>query len=41
MPAADVEVIPMADVNAAFTRGEKGDVRYRFVIHVADTLKSA
>ena len=29
---ADVEVIAMADINDAFARLEKGDVRYRFVI---------
>jgi uncharacterized zinc-type alcohol dehydrogenase-like protein len=29
---ADVEVIPMADVNKAYERVVKGDVRYRFVI---------
>jgi alcohol dehydrogenase (NADP+) len=29
---ADVEVIPMADVNKAYDRVVKGDVRYRFVI---------
>jgi uncharacterized zinc-type alcohol dehydrogenase-like protein len=29
---ADVEVIGMDEINAAFARLEKGDVRYRFVI---------
>ena len=29
---ADVEVIPMADINGAFERMLKGDVKYRFVI---------
>jgi uncharacterized zinc-type alcohol dehydrogenase-like protein len=29
---ADVEVIPMADVNRAYDRVVRGDVRYRFVI---------
>jgi uncharacterized zinc-type alcohol dehydrogenase-like protein len=29
---ADVEVIPMAQVNTAYERMLKGDVRYRFVI---------
>jgi len=29
---ADVEVIPMADINKAYERMLKGDVRYRFVI---------
>ena len=30
--AADVEVVPIAQVNAAYERTVKGDVRYRFVI---------
>ena len=29
---ADVEVIPMKDINDAYERMIKGDVRYRFVI---------
>ena len=37
---ADVEVIPIDYVNTAFERLAKGDVKYRFVIDVADTLKS-
>lgn len=32
---ADVEVIAPADINDAFARLEKGDVRYRFVIDMA------
>ncbi|XP_051127226.1 geraniol dehydrogenase 1-like [Andrographis paniculata] len=35
----DVEVIPFDYVNAAMERLEKGDVKYRFVIDVAKTLK--
>jgi uncharacterized zinc-type alcohol dehydrogenase-like protein len=30
--AADVEVIPMSQINEAFARLVKGDVKYRFVI---------
>lgn len=37
---ADVEVIPMDYVNTAMERLEKSDVRYRFVIDVANTLKT-
>jgi uncharacterized zinc-type alcohol dehydrogenase-like protein len=33
--AADVEVIPMKSVNAAYDRMMKGDVRYRFSIDLA------
>jgi uncharacterized zinc-type alcohol dehydrogenase-like protein len=29
---SDVEMIPMKDINAAYARMVKGDVRYRFVI---------
>ena len=36
---ADVEVIPMREINEAFERMLKGDVRYRFVIDMA-SLKS-
>uniref|UniRef100_A0A7N0T5L3 Enoyl reductase (ER) domain-containing protein n=1 Tax=Kalanchoe fedtschenkoi TaxID=63787 RepID=A0A7N0T5L3_KALFE len=36
---ADVEVIPMDYVNTAMERLEKGDVKYRFVIDVSNTLK--
>ncbi|MCZ2830949.1 NAD(P)-dependent alcohol dehydrogenase [Modestobacter sp. VKM Ac-2986] len=32
---ADVEVLPFAEVNTAFERLAKGDVRYRFVLAVA------
>ncbi|GJQ28976.1 MAG: zinc-binding dehydrogenase [Phycisphaerae bacterium] len=32
---SDVEVIPMAGINAAFERMLKGDVKYRFVIDLA------
>uniref|UniRef100_A0A0E0KAP8 cinnamyl-alcohol dehydrogenase n=1 Tax=Oryza punctata TaxID=4537 RepID=A0A0E0KAP8_ORYPU len=36
--AAEVEVIGMEDVNGAMERLQKGDVRYRFVIDVANTM---
>ena len=32
---SDVEVIPMQQINEAFDRMQKGDVRYRFVIDLA------
>jgi uncharacterized zinc-type alcohol dehydrogenase-like protein len=32
---SDVEVIPIKDINNAYTRMLKGDVRYRFVIDMA------
>lgn len=32
---ADVEVIPIQEINAAFDRMVKGDVKYRFVIDMA------
>ncbi len=38
--ASDVEVIPMQQVNTAYERLVKGDVRYRFVIDIA-SLKHA
>ena len=38
---ADVEVIGMDYVNTAMERLEKGDVRYRFVIDVANTIGAA
>ncbi|KAI3457600.1 hypothetical protein Pfo_014263 [Paulownia fortunei] len=38
---ADVEVIPMGYVNQAMERLEKADVKYRFVIDIAGTLKDA
>ncbi|KAM7487155.1 hypothetical protein LguiB_024639 [Lonicera macranthoides] len=37
---AEVEVVPMDYVNTAMERLAKGDVRYRFVIDVGNTLKS-
>ncbi|CAK9185882.1 unnamed protein product [Ilex paraguariensis] len=37
---ADVEIISMDYVNTAMERLEKADVRYRFVLDVANTLKS-
>ncbi|XP_051127384.1 geraniol dehydrogenase 1-like [Andrographis paniculata] len=36
---ADVEVIPIDYVNTAFERLAKGDVKYRFVVDVAKSLK--
>ena len=38
---ADIEVIPIDYVNTAMERLAKGDVRYRFVIDVGNTLKPA
>ncbi|KAK9163426.1 hypothetical protein Syun_004328 [Stephania yunnanensis] len=38
---ADIEVVSMDYVNTAMERLAKGDVRYRFVIDVANTLKEA
>ncbi|PIA39277.1 hypothetical protein AQUCO_02600015v1 [Aquilegia coerulea] len=38
---ADIEVIPMDYVNTAMERLAKGDVKYRFVIDVGNTLKSS
>ena len=37
---AEVEVIPMADINRAFERIARGEVRYRQVIDIAGTLKA-
>ncbi|GMP66135.1 hypothetical protein CsSME_00026615 [Camellia sinensis var. sinensis] len=37
---ADIEVIPMDYVNTAMERLTKSDVKYRFVIDVANTLKA-
>jgi 8-hydroxygeraniol dehydrogenase len=37
---ADVEVIPMDYVNTAMDRLAKGDIRYRFVIDIGNTLKA-
>lgn len=39
--AAEVEVVSMDYVNAAFERLAKGDVRYRFVLDVANSLSSS
>ncbi len=33
--AADIEVIPIDEINEAYERMLKGDVRYRFVIDIA------
>lgn len=33
---ADVEVLPAAQVNQAFARLERNDVRYRFVLDMLD-----
>jgi uncharacterized zinc-type alcohol dehydrogenase-like protein len=33
--AADIEVIPMQDIDTAYDRMQKGDVKYRFVIDMA------
>ena len=38
---ADIEVIPIDYVNTAMERMLKSDVRYRFVIDIGNTLKSA
>jgi uncharacterized zinc-type alcohol dehydrogenase-like protein len=35
---SDIELIPISAINDAFKRMKKGDVRYRFVIDVANTL---
>jgi D-arabinose 1-dehydrogenase-like Zn-dependent alcohol dehydrogenase len=35
---ADIEIIPMEYVNTAMERLAKGDVKYRFVIDVGNTL---
>ncbi len=37
--ACDVEIIDMQEINAAYERLEKGDVRYRFVIDIASLGK--
>ncbi|KAJ4981803.1 hypothetical protein NE237_032640 [Protea cynaroides] len=37
---SDIEVISMEYVNTAMDRLAKGDIRYRFVIDIANTLKS-
>ncbi|CAH2068906.1 unnamed protein product [Thlaspi arvense] len=38
---ADIEVIPMDYVNTAMERLAKADVKYRFVIDIGNTLKTA
>ncbi|KAL5988427.1 hypothetical protein ACLOJK_036191 [Asimina triloba] len=38
---SDVEVIPMEYVNTAMERLAQADVKYRFVIDVANTLKAS
>lgn len=38
---ADIEVVGAEDVNDALERLDKGDVRYRFVIDVGNTLVAA
>jgi len=37
--ASDIEVIPIQKVNEAYERVLKSDVRYRFVIDIANSLK--
>nr|WKU61909.1 demethyldihydrocorynantheine, demethylcorynantheidine synthase 3 [Mitragyna speciosa] len=39
--AADAEVIPIDYINTAVERIEKGDIKYRFVVDIGNTLKSA
>lgn len=36
--AADIELIKMGDINMAMERLAKSDVKYRFVIDVANSL---
>nr|WKU61908.1 demethyldihydrocorynantheine, demethylcorynantheidine synthase 2 [Mitragyna speciosa] len=38
--AADAEVIPIDYINTAVERIEKGDIKYRFVVDIGNTLKS-
>lgn len=38
---ADIELIRMDDLNKAMERLAKGDVRYRFVIDVANSVTTA
>lgn len=38
---ADIEVISMNYINTAIDRLSKGDIRYRFVINIGDTLEKA
>jgi alcohol dehydrogenase (NADP+) len=37
--SCDIELIPIEKVNEAFERVVKSDVRYRFVIDIANSLK--
>nr|WKU61912.1 demethyldihydrocorynantheine, demethylcorynantheidine synthase [Mitragyna parvifolia] len=37
---ADAEVIPIDYINTAIKRIEKGDIKYRFVVDIGNTLKS-
>jgi alcohol dehydrogenase (NADP+) len=37
--ACDIELIPIQKVNEAYERVVKSDVRYRFVIDIANSLK--
>jgi uncharacterized zinc-type alcohol dehydrogenase-like protein len=37
--ACDIELIPIQKVNEAYERVLKSDVRYRFVIDIANSLK--
>jgi uncharacterized zinc-type alcohol dehydrogenase-like protein len=39
--AADVELIPIQEINQAYERMLKNDVRYRFVIDLASLKSSA
>jgi len=39
--ASDVEVIPIQQINEAFERAIKSDVRYRFVIDIASLSAKA
>ena len=36
----DIEVVPMNYINTALQRLSKGDVRYRFVIDIGNSLNS-
>ena len=38
---ADIELIKISDINSAMDRLAKSDVRYRFVIDVANSINSA
>lgn len=38
---ADIEVIPIDYVNTAMERLSRADVKYRFVIDIANTLKAS